>query len=40
MKRREFVQASAAAAAGMMFVKPGAAFGAPATDAVTLGIIG
>jgi myo-inositol 2-dehydrogenase/D-chiro-inositol 1-dehydrogenase len=40
MKRREFVQASAAAAAGMVFVKAGSVFGAPANDAVTLGIIG
>jgi myo-inositol 2-dehydrogenase/D-chiro-inositol 1-dehydrogenase len=40
MKRREFVQASAAAAAGMVFVKAGSVFGAPANDAIALGIIG
>src|SRR5258706_2128157 len=40
MKRREFVQASAAAAAGMVFVRAGAVFGAPANDAIALGIIG
>ena len=39
-KRREFMKASATAAAGLIFVKPGSAYGAPANDAVSLGIIG
>jgi myo-inositol 2-dehydrogenase / D-chiro-inositol 1-dehydrogenase len=40
MRRREFVQASAAAAASLVFVKPGSVFGTPASDAIALGIIG
>lgn len=40
MKRRDFVKASATAAAGMVFVKPGSVYGTPANDAVRLGIIG
>lgn len=39
-RRREFVKASATAAAGLLFVKPGSVYGAPANDAITLGIIG
>ena len=40
MQRRDFVKASAAAAAGMVFVKPGSVFGAPEGDSIRLGIIG
>ena len=40
MKRRQFVKASAAAAAGLVFVKPGSVYGTPAGDALALGIIG
>ena len=39
-RRREFVKASAAAAAGLVFVKPGSVYGTPANDAIALGIIG
>jgi myo-inositol 2-dehydrogenase/D-chiro-inositol 1-dehydrogenase len=39
-ERREFIKATAAAAASLAFVKPGSVFGAPANDAVSLGIIG
>lgn len=39
-KRRDFVKASATAAAGLVLVKPGSVYGTPANDAVRLGIIG
>jgi myo-inositol 2-dehydrogenase/D-chiro-inositol 1-dehydrogenase len=39
-KRREFVKASAAAAAGFVIVKPESVYGTPANDALTVGIIG
>ncbi|HEY2941905.1 MAG TPA: gfo/Idh/MocA family oxidoreductase, partial [Vicinamibacteria bacterium] len=40
MRRRAFVKASASAAAGLVFVKPGSVYGTPANDAVAVGIIG
>jgi len=40
MRRREFVTSSAAAAAGLVFVKPGPAVASPSSDIVSLGIIG
>jgi myo-inositol 2-dehydrogenase / D-chiro-inositol 1-dehydrogenase len=40
VRRRQFLQASATAAAGFVIVKPGSVYGSPANDAVTLGIIG
>jgi predicted dehydrogenase len=40
LRRRQFLQASATAAAGFVIVKPGSVYGTPANDAVTLGIIG
>jgi predicted dehydrogenase len=39
-RRREFIKASAAAAAGLVLVKPRSVYGSPANDAVSLGIIG
>src|SRR5437762_2760990 len=39
-RRRDFIKASAVAAAGVVLVKPGAVFGSPSSDAVALGIIG
>ena len=39
-RRRDFIKASAVAAAGAVFVKPGSVFGSPANDAISLGIIG
>jgi predicted dehydrogenase len=39
-KRREFVKASAAAAAGFVIVKPESVYGTPANDAIAVGIIG
>jgi myo-inositol 2-dehydrogenase/D-chiro-inositol 1-dehydrogenase len=38
--RRDFIKVSAAAAAGVVLVKPGSVFGTPAGDAIALGIIG
>jgi len=40
MRRRSFVKASAAAAAGLVTVRPASVWGTPANDAVRLGIIG
>lgn len=40
MKRREFLQATAGAASGMLLMKPGAAFGYQANSAVRLGLLG
>ena len=40
MKRREFLQATAGAASGMLLVKPGLAFGYQANSAVRLGLLG
>ena len=40
MRRREFVKASATAAAGFVIVKPGSVYGTPANDAIALGVIG
>src|SRR2546427_11323505 len=40
VRRRQFLQASATAAAGFVIVKSGSVYGSPANDAVTLGIIG
>jgi predicted dehydrogenase len=40
MRRREFVKASSAAAAGLVLVKPGSVYGTPANDAIAVGIIG
>ena len=40
LKRREFVKASAGAAAGLILVKPGSVYGTPANDAIAVGIIG
>jgi myo-inositol 2-dehydrogenase/D-chiro-inositol 1-dehydrogenase len=40
MRRRAFVETSAAAAAGLVFVKPGSVYGTPANDAIAVGIIG
>ncbi len=40
VKRRQFVKASATAAAGLVLVKPGSVYGTPANDALTVGIIG
>src|SRR2546425_10216650 len=39
-KRRGFLRASATAAAGLVFVKPGSVYGPPANDAIAIGIIG
>lgn len=39
-QRREFLKASATAAAGLVFVKPGSVHGTPANDAIAVGIIG
>ena len=39
-RRREFIKASAAAAAGLAVVKPSSVYGSPANDAVSVGIIG
>jgi myo-inositol 2-dehydrogenase / D-chiro-inositol 1-dehydrogenase len=39
-RRREFMKASATAAAGLIFVRPGSVYGTPANDAISLGIIG
>jgi myo-inositol 2-dehydrogenase / D-chiro-inositol 1-dehydrogenase len=39
-RRRDFIKVSAAAAAGLVFVKPGSVYGTPASDALSLGIIG
>src|SRR5882762_7725167 len=39
-RRRDFIKASAVAAAGVVLVKPGSVFGSPASDAIALGIIG
>ena len=39
-KRREFLKASATAAAGLVFVKPGSVYGTPVNDAIAVGIIG
>jgi myo-inositol 2-dehydrogenase / D-chiro-inositol 1-dehydrogenase len=39
-ERREFIKASAAAAAGLILVKPQSVHGTPANDALRLGIIG
>ncbi len=39
-KRREFLKASATAAAGLVIVKPGSVYGTPANDAIAIGIIG
>src|SRR5438876_682386 len=36
MRRRAFVKASASAAAGLVFVKPGSVYGTPANDAVLI----
>ncbi|MEW6238637.1 MAG: Gfo/Idh/MocA family oxidoreductase [Candidatus Omnitrophota bacterium] len=38
--RRSFLKASAAGAAGMMFVKPSSIYGAPANSAIEIGILG
>jgi myo-inositol 2-dehydrogenase / D-chiro-inositol 1-dehydrogenase len=40
VKRRDFLKASATAAAGWVIVKPGSVHGTPANDAIALGIIG
>lgn len=39
-ERREFIKVSAAAAAGLVLIKPGSVHGTPANDAIRLGIIG
>jgi myo-inositol 2-dehydrogenase / D-chiro-inositol 1-dehydrogenase len=39
-RRRDFIKASAVAAAGAILVKPQSVFGTPANDAIALGIIG
>jgi predicted dehydrogenase len=39
-ERREFIKVSAAAAAGLILVKPGSVHGTPVNDALRLGIIG
>jgi len=38
--RREFVKASATAAAGFVIIKPGSVYGTPANDAIAVGVIG
>ncbi len=40
VKRRDFIKTTAAAATGLMFVKPGSVYGTPVNDAVALGVIG
>ena len=39
-RRREFVKASATAAAGFVIIKPGSVYGTPANDSIGLGVIG
>jgi myo-inositol 2-dehydrogenase/D-chiro-inositol 1-dehydrogenase len=40
MQRREFVKASAGAAAGLVLARPGTALASPASDTVSFGVIG
>ena len=40
MKRREFIQATAGIASGLLLLKPNAAFGYQANSAVRLGLLG